>query len=256
MPHLFRALAQGVDWRSVIIASTVTTLLGAALFALAVREGPFAFGRATFNPKQALKVLTSRPLFLANLGYFGHMWELYAMWAWMLAFAKAASQGIVDFPFGSASMLSFVVVASGVAGCLLGGYLSDRIGRCLTTAGMMMVSGACALAIGLAFTGPGWLLALIAIIWGISIIGDSAQFSTAVTELADQNFVGTALALQLGIGFALTVVAILAVPVFASFMGGWQWAFLILLPGPVIGAASMLALRRQPESMRLAAGAR
>ena len=153
-------------------------------------------------------------------------------------------------------MLSFVVVASGVAGCLLGGWLSDRIGRCLTTAGMMAVSGLCAVLIGFAFDGPGWLLALIAIVWGISIIGDSAQFSAAVTELADRHFVGTALALQLGIGFALTVFTIWVVPVFATGLGSRNWAFLALVPGPVVGALAMMRLRALPESAQLAGGAR
>ena len=256
MPHLFRAVTDGADWRSVLILSTVATLAAACLFAFVVREGPHAFGRAAFNPRQIFAVFSSKPLLLANIGYFGHMWELYAMWAWILAFASAARQGLAVFPFGSPSMLSFVVVAFGVLGCLLGGVLSDRIGRCLTTAGMMIVSGGCALLIGFAFDGPAWLLALIAIVWGISIIGDSAQFSAAVTELADQKFVGTALALQLGIGFALTVVSIWAMPHFANLLGGWRWAFLLLVPGPVFGAAAMLMLRAQPESAQLAGGAR
>lgn len=256
MPHLFRAVTEGLDWRGVVMLTTASSVVSTLIFAFAIHEGPHAFGRATFDPRQSLKVFTSRPLLLANLGYFGHMWELYAMWAWMLAFAAAAEQGLVPFPFGSASMLSFVVVASGVAGCLLGGWLSDRIGRCLTTAGMMAVSGLCAVLIGFAFDGPGWLLALIAIVWGISIIGDSAQFSAAVTELADRHFVGTALALQLGIGFALTVFTIWVVPVFANWLGSWNWAFLVLVPGPVVGALAMMRLRALPESAQLAGGAR
>lgn len=255
MPHLFRALGGGIDWRVVVIASTLATLTSALIFGLLVREGPHGFGRATFDPRQALAVLRNRPVFLANLGYFGHMWELYAMWAWFLAFATAAGQGGV-LPFGSASMFAFVVVASGVVGCILGGVLSDQIGRCLTTAGMMVVSAACAALIGLAFTGPVWLLALIAVIWGISVIGDSAQFSAAVTELADSRFVGTALTLQVSIGFALTVLAIWLMPHVAELLGGWQWTFLALLPGPLVGAWAMLRLRGLPESERLAAGRR
>ena len=89
-----------------------------------------------------------------------------------------------------------------------------------------------------------------------TIVGDSAQFSASVTELADQRYVGTALALQLGIGFALTVVALWAVPLFAAWLGGWRWAFLLLVPGPVVGAAAMLALRRRPEAVALAGGRR
>jgi len=256
MPHLFRALTGDLDWRGVIGASTFAALASALLFAGLVREGPFAFPRATFRPGQVLVAATSRPVLLANLGYFGHMWELYAMWAWILAFAAAAAPGIDPFPLGSPSFLSFVVVAAGAAGCLLGGVLSDRIGRCLTTAGMMAVSGACALIIGFAFDGPGWLLGTIAVIWGVSIIGDSAQFSAAVSELAEQHLVGTALTLQMGIGFALTVVTIWALPVLAAWLGSWQWSFLLLVPGPIIGIAAMLALRRLPEAARLAQGAR
>lgn len=256
MPHLFRALTTGLDWRAVVVGTSLSALASALVFAGAVREGPHTFGRATFNPRQALSVFTSRPLLLVNLGYFGHMWELYAMWAWMLAFASAAEAGLADFPFGSASMLSFIVVASGVAGCILGGLLSDRLGRCLTTASLMAASGACAALIGLTFDGPGWLLALVAIIWGITVIGDSAQFSAAITELAEQNFVGTALALQLGIGFALTVVAIWAMPIFAAWIGGWQWAFVLLVPGPALGVWAMLTLRASPDADRLGGGAR
>ena len=257
MPHLLRALTEGIAWQAVVIGTSLLTLTSAAIFALLVREGPHAFGRAVFDPRQCLQVFTQRPLWLANLGYFGHMWELYAMWAWILAFGAAAAEGgLQPFPFGSPSMLSFVVVASGVAGCILGGVLSDRIGRCLTTAGMMAVSGACALLIGWLFDGPGWALALVAVVWGISVVGDSAQFSAAVTELADSRFVGTAVTLQLGIGFALTVVAIWGVPLLAEALGGWRWAFVMLVPGPVLGVWAMLRLRALPEAARLAGGAR
>lgn len=256
MPHLIRAVTAGIDWRLVVLGTSAAAVGAAVLFAVALREGPFAFGRATFDPRKSLAVFTDRPLFLANLGYFGHMWELYAMWAWFLAFGIAAQDGMTGFPFGSASMLSFIVVASGAVGCVLGGWVSDRIGRCLTCAGMMIVSAGCAAGIGFVFDGPPWLLALVAIVWGITVIGDSAQFSAAVTELADQSFVGTALALQMGIGFALTVVAIWAMPILADWIGGWQWAFLFLVPGPVIGAVAMLVLRRRPEAAKLAQGAR
>ncbi|OSP54772.1 MFS transporter [Pseudoruegeria sp. SK021] len=256
MPHLLRAVTDGLAWQMVVIGTSALTLTSAAIFATLVHEGPHAFGRATFNPRQCLQVFTVKPLWLANLGYFGHMWELYAMWAWILAFGTAAAEtGLSPFPFGSPSMLSFVVVASGVAGCILGGVLSDRIGRCLTTAGMMAVSGSCALLIGVLFDGPGWALALVAVIWGISVIGDSAQFSAAVTELADSRFVGTAVTLQLGIGFALTVLAIWGVPLLAAVVG-WQWVFLMLVPGPVLGVWAMLRLRQLPEASWMAGGAR
>ncbi|MDD9709811.1 MULTISPECIES: MFS transporter [Rhodobacterales] len=256
MPHLVRAMTSGLDWRAVVWATSISALVAALMFATLLHEGPHPFGKASFDPRKALAVFSNRPLLLANIGYFGHMWELYAMWAWIVTFATAAEAGLNTFPFGSASMFSFIVIASGVLGCLLGGWLSDRIGRCLTCAGMMLVSAGCAALIGLFFDGPTFILGLLAVVWGISVVGDSAQFSAAVTELADSAFVGTALTLQMGIGFALTVLAIWGLPLFAELIGGWQWAFLFLLPGPLVGAWAMLTLRARPEARNLAQGAR
>jgi MFS family permease len=255
LPHLFRALTDSLDWQVVVLAASLATLVGAAIFWFFAGEGPHPFGKAVFDPRQIGTILRDRPLALVNIGYLGHMWELYAMWAWLLTYARTALETQEASP-AAASLLTFCAIASGVAGCLLGGVLSDRFGRSLTTAGMMIVSGLCALAIGFVFDGPLWLFFLIAIVWGISIIGDSAQFSAAVTELGDRRFVGTALSVQLGLGFALTVLAIWLVPHIASLLGGWRWAFLILVPGPFIGAAAMLILRRMPVATRMAGGRR
>jgi MFS family permease len=236
--------------------STLATLIGAILFLLFAREGPFPFGRALFDPRQAGAVFRDRNLLLANLGYFGHMWELYAMWAWLLVYVNGALGAQHALLVGRASLLTFVAIGMGAFGCIMGGILSDRIGRTATTAGMMFVSGACAVAIGFCFDGPLWLFIAILVIWGISVIGDSAQFSAMVTELADQRFIGTALSVQLGLGFALTVVAIWLMPRLADLLGSWRWTFLMLVPGPSIGASAMLLLRRSPASARLANGMR
>lgn len=193
-------------------------------------------------------------MLLVNIGYLGHMWELYAMWAWLLTYARAALEVQGQPSPAFASLLTFCAIAAGVAGCLLGGVLSDRFGRSLTTAGMMIVSGLCALAIGFVFDGPLWLFVLVALVWGISVVGDSAQFSAAVTELGNRRFVGTALSVQLGLGFALTVLVIGLIPRVAGLLGGWRWAFLLLVPGPLIGAAAMLGLRRLPSSTKMAGG--
>jgi MFS family permease len=256
MPHLFRSLSSAVDWRFVVKTSTLATVVGAVLFFFFAREGPYPFGRAVFDPRQAGAVFRDRNLLLANLGYFGHMWELYAMWAWLLVYVNEALGAQHMSLVGRASLLTFVTIGTGALGCIIGGVLSDRIGRTLTTAGMMMVSGACALIIGFAFDGPSWLFITILMIWGISVIGDSAQFSAMVTELADKRFVGTALSVQLGLGFALTVVAIWLLPRMADVLGSWRWTFVVLVPGPSIGASAMLLLRRSPASARLANGMR
>lgn len=255
MPHLVRAASFGLDWRAVIGASSLAGFMAAAIFAILTREGPFTSARARFDPRRILDVFRNKPLLLANIGYFGHMWELYAMWAWMLAFLSAAGQGGATL-FGNPSLAVFIVIASGTIGSIIGGILSDRIGRCLTTVGMMVTSASCAAMIGFAFNGPLWILGLIAIIWGASVIGDSAQFSAAVTELAEPQYIGTALAVQVGLGFGLTVLAIWAMPLIAAFLGSWQWIFVALLPGPVIGAAAMYRLRGLPEAHQLAQGRR
>jgi MFS family permease len=254
LPHLFRALG-GLDWRLVVASSSTASLVAAALFLVAIREGPYPFARATMDTRQVGAVFRNRPLMLANLGYFGHMWELYAMWGWFLAFVSASAEAGGGLA-ARASLLTFAVVAAGVPGCILGGLVADRVGRTLTTAGLMAASGLCALLIGFVYDGPVWAFLAVALVWGATIVGDSAQFSAAVTELADQRYVGTALALQLGVGFGLTIATLWIVPLFAAWIGGWRWAFLLLVPGPVAGAAAMLALRRRPEAVALAGGLR
>ena len=254
-PHLLRATTSTLDWRFVVFGTSMLTMCGACLMFHHAKEGPYSYPRATFNPRQIGLVLRNKPVMLANIGYFGHMWELYAMWGWFLAFIQAAYQ-----PYGlgasNASLTTFVVIGSGFIGCVLGGVLADRIGRTATTSLMMITSGTCALLIGFVFSGPLWLLLALSIIWGASVVGDSAQFSAIVTEVGDSSFVGTSLALQLGLGFALTVIAIRILPAFADMLGSWQWAFILLVPGPIIGTYAMLTLRRMPESIKIAQGRR
>jgi MFS family permease len=183
------------------------------------------------------------------------MWELYAMWGWILAYIRAGSPGLgIDGP-GAASLLAFLVVASGGIGSIIGGIVADRIGRTATAAAMMAVSGLCALTIGLTFAGPLWLFAAVAVLWGTTVIGDSAQFSAMATELSDPRYVGTALSLQLSIGIALTFVSIHLTGSVAQTIG-WRWSFLVLAPGPVLGVAAMLALRRTPAAGQIAHGLR
>ena len=145
------------------------------------------------------------------------------------------------------------MIGAGALGCYAGGVLGDRWGRTRTTAAMMIVSGACALLIGLLFEGPVWLVLAVALVWGFTVVADSAQFSTMVTELADQAYVGTALTIQLALGFTLTVATIWLIPVFEDAFG-WRWAFAFLAPGPVLGVVAMLRLRASPEAARIAGG--
>jgi MFS family permease len=246
-PHLVRFLTERIDWQAVVMAASGCTLAGAALLMLFAVEGPFPFSRAVFNPRYIGVVMRNRPLVLANLGYFGHMWELYAMWGWFLAYVRDASGHLGLAGGKTASLVTFVVIASGVVGAVLGGILADRTSRTFAAGLMMTLSGLCAITIGVVFDGPVWLFAVVAILWGITVIGDSAQFSAMATELSDPSYVGTALALQLGLGFALTLVSIRMTPVIAAHIG-WRWSFFPLAVGPAVGVVAMLLLRRMPAA--------
>ena len=251
-PHLVRGLG-AFAWRDVVAATSVLTLVGAVVGLLLVREGPYPFPRARFDPSQAGRVLHDRGVRLACLGYFGHMWELYAMWGWIAVFLEQRLARLGDPHPQRAAVWAFAVIAAGFIGSWWAGALSDRVGRTASAALAMAVSGACALAIGPAAAGPIWLVLAVALVWGASVVADSAQFSTMVTELAEPAYVGTALTLQLAIGFTLTVATLWLVPILRSHWG-WTAAFASLAPGPVIGIAAMIRLRSLPEARRLAGG--
>ena len=252
MPHLVNGLG-GLDWRTVIYVTSALTLAGGLIAEFAVKDGPFPFPRATFDPSQAGRVFSNRGVRLASFGYFGHMWELFAMYAWFLVFFSEALV-IRGAPVGSAAAYAtFAVIAIGGLGSWVGGILGDRWGRTRTTAAMMSVSGSCAVLVGLLFGSPAWLVLLVSLVWGFAIVADSAQFSTMVTELADQAYVGTALTLQLALGFALTVATIWLIP-FLEVAFGWRWAFAFLALGPAFGVVAMIRLKALPEAARIAGG--
>ena len=254
MPHLVNGLG-GLDPHLVITATSVLTLIGGALAELAGREGPFPFPRAPFDPRQARRVFANRGVRLATLGYFGHMWELYAMWGWFGVFFGTVLAGH-DAGSGAgrwAAFAAFGAIGVGALGCLAGGILGDRWGRTRTTAASMVLSGACALSIGWLVGASPWLVLAVGLLWGFAVVADSAQFSTMVTEVADQRYVGTALTLQVAIGFTLTVATLWLVPLVRD-VAGWGWAFALLAPGPLAGVVAMLRLRSAPEAQAIAGG--
>lgn len=250
-PHLVNALG-GLDWQTTVLTTSLLTVAGGVL-GYFVDQGPYPFPRAPFDPRQARLVFSNRGVRLASLGYFGHMWELFAMWAWFVVFFGDALAAHGTRPGAAAPYATFAVIGIGGLGSVVGGILGDRWGRANSTAIMMVMSGSCALIIGLLFDGPLWLLLLVALIWGFSVVADSAQFSTMVTELADQSYVGTALTLQLALGFTLTVATIWLIPVLEDIVG-WRWAFAFLVPGPALGIFAMLRLKASPQSARIAEG--
>ncbi|MGH2757312.1 MAG: MFS transporter, partial [Actinomycetota bacterium] len=240
VPHLVNGLG-GLRWEVVVYATSALTFTGGVL-AATISSGPYPFARAVFDPRQARLVLRDRGVRLASLGYFGHMWELYAMWAWFLIFFRTVvGAGESTTP----AFATFAVIGIGGLGCYLAGLVADRWGRTNVTVASMAISGGCAVTIGLISGGPSWIVLLVGLVWGFAVVADSAQFSTMVTELATGAYVGTALTLQLAIGFTLTVATIWLIPLLEDAVT-WRWAFAFLVPGPLLGIIAMIRLRSSP----------
>ncbi len=252
-PYLVNALGSPF-WRSNVLFVSVLAAAAGLLVFFFVHDGPYALPRARFDIQQIGRVFRNRGVRLADFGYFGHMWELYAMWTWIPVMVRA-SLALRGSPPAAAETISFLVIGAGAAGCVFAGLVADRFGRTLVTSVAMAVSGACCLVIGFFYGGSPTLLAVVAVIWGASVVADSAQFSACVTELGDPQYMGTALTIQTSAGFLLTMGSIQLIPILVGHVG-WRFAFAALAPGPAFGVWAMLRLRSLPEASRIAGGRR
>ena len=243
-PHLVNALP-ALDWQAVLSVASVLAVVGAGLAVATLHEGPYAAAAAPFAPGYVRRLFGDRAQRLVCFGYFGHMWELYAMWTWVPAYAAAsfAAAGAGDPSRTSVELAAFAAVGvAGLAGCILGGLVADARGRAAVTIWAMGVSGTCCVLAAAVYGLAPAVVVILMLVWGMAVVADSAQFSTALTEVADPKYVGTAVTAQTAIGFAITVVSIRLLPGVRDAVG-WRYAFLFLAVGPALGIVAMARVR-------------
>lgn len=241
-PHLMRPTGSELPWQQVMTGVSMLSVAGALLMLTLVPDGPQLPKASVFNPRTLGIIFRSKVFRASAFGYFGHMWELYALWAfipvWLLAYSEL--NGItINVP-----LWSFLIIGSGFFGCAVGGVISAKIGSAKVAAFQLFVSGVCCLLSPLFFNaGLAWFIIFL-LVWGITVVGDSPQFSALNAENAPKEYVGSALTIVNSIGFLITIFSIQLINSLLSVIGP-EFIFWLLIPGPVIGLWMLKPLIKQ-----------
>ena len=239
------AYVSGENWRATVIGSSAVAAAGAILV-LAAGLGPAHAKAQKFKPA-AIRLAWSDPrIRSAYLGYFCHMWELFAMWAWVGAIAATSYEFSMDGSKAQSlgKITGFVAISLGALTCVIAGKFADRIGKAEVAMLAMVGSATAALLTAASFGGPAWLTFVLIVLWGLAIIPDSAQFSALVADFSPPHLVGSLLTFQTALGFALTIATVQLTPV-AADQFGWPAVLVGLAFGPALGILAMLPLRRR-----------
>lgn len=240
-PYLIMALGTEWEWSRLMLVASGLAIAGGLVVWLAIADGPYLNTTSRFDPRVILRIFNNRRFRLQAMGYFGHMWELYAFWALVATFLAAGFTHTGSWLQGSISLLTFFIIGIGSLGCILGGWISRSLGEKAVASFCLGGSGILCLVSGLFFSLPDFAVGILVMLWGILVIADSPQFSALAARYCPPEYTGTALTIQNGIGFGITVISIQLI----SWIGqtlGWQWAFVFLAPGPIFGILAMIRL--------------
>lgn len=234
LPHLLRGLLAGLDWQQVVVVTAALSVAGGGLLFATVPLGPYAKQGARFDPKAVVAAFRVSAFRRASLGYFGHMWELYALWAY---FPVLIAAGFVHHKVSAdgVGLWSFLAIAVGAPVGVAGGWIAQRTGSARVAQVFLATSGLCCLAAPLAPQLPLGLFFVFLLVWGGACSADSPQLSTINAKTAPPAYMGSALTMVNSLGFSITLISISLIGWLISFVP-IEWALVALAPGPLLGA--------------------